>query len=621
MDQSLLPNIYDFISHTYPFSQLDTLAKDAVATAVKISYHSPDDVLDNEQLAGAGLYMIRVGAAEEINKQDNSLRARLGVGDSFGYTQIDKEGDSDYKVTFLENTLLYFINKQMLQFLISKNKTVGEYFNSKEWVRLSSTHRNSSEVDSISNQGEKQVSTIAVTDLAFVSPDTSIQETAATIGCNHTDAAMVVGSEDKLLGIVTKSDITLKAVALGLDIKSPIKNIMSSKVFSIEASRPIYEAMESMVMHNIKCLPVLEKGKVVGSVTTRQLLKHTQLQAIYLNQDIQNANSLSKLIKLSSHNKEVFQTLVETNVAPHTIQKVMSRLCDLYVQRICRLGEEKFGAPPCNYAFAAAGSLARNEVQFLSDQDNCLITERDITEAEHQWFKNFTEFVSLSLDKCGYPLCDGNFMASNPKWCQSYKVWCEYYDKWISNADKEAILNSSVFLDMRCLYGDEFLVTKLRQHLIRLITNNSRFLAILMKISSSVTPPIGTFRQFVLTKDGQNNKSLNIKKQAINLIVELARLYGLQAGCLSSDTYVRLEAAVSKNALKEDEFKELCEAYTFLNKVRFDHQLDALKKGEHLTNNLEPSTLSQFERNHLRDAFRIIARHQQAANFRFAGGF
>lgn len=619
MDQSLLPNIYDFISHTYPFSQLDTLAKDAVATAVKISYHSPDDVLDNEQLTGAGLYMIRVGAAEEINKADNSLKARLGVGDSFGYSQIDKQGESEYKVTFLENTLLYFISKQMLQFLISKNKVVGEYFNSQEWVRLSSTHSDKDE-NAIPGFTRRPVLSVCSTDIAIVKEDASIQDAAKEITKKHSDVALISNDGSKLLGIVTKSDITSRAVAAGLNIDLPIKEIASKNVYTIDSQRQIYDALELMVMHNIKCLPVLDMGKIIGTVTTRQLLTHSQLQAIYLNKDIQKAQSLDRLIELSAHNKEVFETLIQTKAPPHAVQKLLSHLCDLYCQRILKFAEEQFGPAPCSYAFAAAGSLARNEVQFLSDQDNCIIAEHDLNEQERQYFSDLANFVCQSLDKCGYPLCDGNYMACNPQWCQGYSTWTAYYDKWISNTDETAILNSSVFLDMRCIYGDEFLVTKLKQHLLKAVSQNSRFLATLMKISANVVPPIGTFRQFVLTKDGKNNPSLNIKKQAINLIVEMARLYGLSAGCLNCDTYLRLESAVEHDLLKEKEFRELYEAYTFLNKVRFEHQLQSIQDNTPLSNHLEPSTLSQFERNHLRDAFRIIAKHQQAALFRFAGG-
>ena len=104
------------------------------------------------------------------------------------------------------------------------------------------------------------------------------------------------------------------------------------------------------------------------------------------------------------------------------------------------------------------------------------------------------------------------------------------------------------------------------------------------------------------------------------MIIELARVYGIAAKTIATDTYDRLTAAMQADLIKEDDFKELKEAYTFLNHVRFKHQLHAINHNLPLTNNLNPDDLTQFERNHLRDAFRIIAKHQKAAQFRFAPG-
>ena len=209
-------------------------------------------------------------------------------------------------------------------------------------------------------------------------------------------------------------------------------------------------------------------------------------------------------------------------------------------------------------------------------------------------------------------------MASNPKWRVSYQDWSEYYSKWISDTSSTSLLNSLVFLDIRLLFGDEFLVNKLKQHLLNTVQGNTRFLALLCEVSTAVAPPLGTFRQFVLTKDGSNTKSLNIKSQAVNLIIELARLYALGANSTATDTITRLNDATKAGLLRQEDCRELSEAYEFLNTVRLRHQLDSIKKPQPLSNSIDPSELTQFERNHLRDAFRIISRHQAAALVRFA---
>ena len=197
MDKSLLPNIYEFISHTYPFSQLNDLEKDATATKIQITYHTLGEELNNETLAGIGLFMIRTGVVEERNKSDGSLRAKFSAGDTFGFTQIDKEGDSDYKVVFLENTLLYVLPKNVLHFLIEKNKEVGEYFNAKEWIRLSSSHNYADEVTADEKgSSNKSIEKVCSHDLAIVTADTSICHTAIKLGENNTDLAMVMDGDN-----------------------------------------------------------------------------------------------------------------------------------------------------------------------------------------------------------------------------------------------------------------------------------------------------------------------------------------------------------------------------------------------------------------------------------------
>ncbi len=199
----------------------------------------------------------------------------------------------------------------------------------------------------------------------------------------------------------------------------------------------------------------------------------------------------------------------------------------------------------------------------------------------------------------------------------SLDAWLARYRMWIAKPETEALLHASVFLDLRALYGDPSLVSRLQAGLGRLIGSHPRFLTVLVANSLRVSPPLGLFRQFVLARDGENRSTLNIKKQAINLVVELARIYALAAGSSASETATRLADAVAGDIISEGSRKELLEAFEFLNQVRFRHQIDAMRQGAAPSNGIVPTSLSQFERNHLKDAFRIIARTQEAAGQRF----
>ncbi len=624
MDQSLLPNVYEFISRTHPFSQLNDLERDAIAAAIKISYRKQGDVLTAPELYGTGLFIVRTGAAEQRSRED-TLLARYEEGGIFGSFEEDDE-QSGSKVVFLENTLLYFIEAKVIRFLISKNRAVGDYFNSKEWVRLKSAY-SYSDADDLSGDpgagargtgtgpGSRTVLQAAKPNPTSIAASATIRDAAKAM--NRDDSTICLVTErDSILGLVSKTDINY-CVAAGLDPDAPAQNVMTREVISVDGAKPLFQALELMIKNNVHCLPVINEGKLYGTLSPHEMFRSTTLQTIYVISEIAAASDVEKLIRISAQTKEIFATLAGQNVRPQTVQRVMSHIADRFCTKILDLAVQKYGPAPCGFAFIAAGSLAREELQILSDQDNAIILERDLSEKERAWFNEFTREVAENLNACGYPLCDGNYMASNEKWCVSLDKWKEYYASWISDTDNDAMLNSQVFLDTRFLYGQKELCDALQDHLIALIRENSRFLATLCSVSCRVSPPLGLFRQFVLSTSGENANTLNIKKQAINLIVEMARVYGLAAGCKSADTYRRLKCAVEQKSIEETDYRELCEAYTFLNELRITHQLQCLKENKPFKNTLEPLLLSQFERNHLRDAFRIVARHQEGALYRF----
>ncbi|MBJ6889147.1 DUF294 nucleotidyltransferase-like domain-containing protein, partial [Vibrio cholerae] len=91
--------------------------------------------------------------------------------------------------------------------------------------------------------------------------------------------------------------------------------------------------------------------------------------------------------------------------------------------------EELLGPPPCDYAWLVAGSHARNEVHMLSDQDSAIVLSDDATEEHKLYFTHLAMRVCNGLAACGYPLCDGKYMAASPKWCQPIRRWKEYYQK------------------------------------------------------------------------------------------------------------------------------------------------------------------------------------------------
>jgi CBS domain-containing protein len=61
-----------------------------------------------------------------------------------------------------------------------------------------------------------------------------------------------------------------------------------------------------------------------------------------------------------------------------------------------------------------------------------------------------------------FPLCDGEVMAGNPRWCLSIAEWLTNFGAWVRTPEPEALLNASIFFDFRALAGDAALAREMR---------------------------------------------------------------------------------------------------------------------------------------------------------------
>ncbi|CAM3659238.1 Hypoxic response protein 1 [Vibrio aerogenes CECT 7868] len=612
MEASLLPNIFSFLSQISPFDRLSDEETNRLAARIDILYLIKGKALAEEELVGKGLYIVRSGAVEQ-NNTDQTLRARLSDGDLFGFSQLYQKKHSAYSVRAIENTLLYRIPVDVLSELIESSPALQGHFSAQESVRLA---KSTSVITTDESIYLRSVDSIMNTEVAEVAGNTPICEAARTMVNNHRSSALVMDGEN-LLGIVTDRDMTKRVVAEQIDTNRPVSDIMTRQPQTIPAGASMLEAIELMMQHNVRSLPVIHHNKIMGVVTATSLVERSQAQAVFLISRIYRKESLSELCSLTAQRSNVFKTLIETRTHPRTVQHMMTLIADAYNKRLLQLAEKELGPPPIRYVWFVAGSQARYEIHNLSDQDNGIILQRPPSAQERAYFQQLADFVCQGLDQCGYTLCSGNMMASNPQWLTDLESWQHQFGQWIKYPETEALLNACVFFDIRPLFGDPTLTTALKQKISSFLHGNSRFLSIMLANSLRTSPPLGVFRQFVFEKNGTNRKEFNIKKHAVNLLVELVRIYALAAKSKETTLEKRIKAAIHARLLSEEGGREIMEAFDFINQVRFTHQYNASEHLEAMSNNIAPELLTQFEKNHLKDAFRIISRYQEFAESQF----
>jgi CBS domain-containing protein len=80
-------------------------------------------------------------------------------------------------------------------------------------------------------------------------------------------ALPICGEDDRLAGMITDRDIALACAAEGTDPSSPVEQLAQGKPVTIGADDSIEEALETMIKHGVRRLPVIDGHDLVGMVS------------------------------------------------------------------------------------------------------------------------------------------------------------------------------------------------------------------------------------------------------------------------------------------------------------------------------------------------------------------
>lgn len=290
--------------------------------------------------------------------------------------------------------------------------------------------------------------------------------------------------------------------------------------------------------------------------------------------------------------------------------RMISDAADALTRRLLQLALTELGPAPVAHAWIAYGSQGRRELTLNSDQDNALVLAEDYREDRHgPYFEQLAARVCEGLAACGFILCPGNMMASNPAWRLRSSDWQQHFHDWIVASDRHQARLAGNFFDLRCIDGDARLVAPLLDTVASLCPRHDSLLAHWVANANAAPPTLGLFRRFILD---QHDK-LDLKHAGIIPLVELARIHSLAAGITeTTSTLPRLQAAAGKRWLSTQGAGELSASWRFLSELRVGQQREALMQGSRPDNHIDPATLSPANQEKLRESLQLIAIHQQA---------
>ena len=105
-----------------------------------------------------------------------------------------------------------------------------------------------------------------------IKPDVSLKKCADIMAKKHV-GSVIVEEKGEIVGVLSEQDIVRKAVAKGVAGRKKVKDIMEKDLITIAPEKDLFDAIRTMRDYNIRHLPVMHKGKFVGLVTMKDILK------------------------------------------------------------------------------------------------------------------------------------------------------------------------------------------------------------------------------------------------------------------------------------------------------------------------------------------------------------
>lgn len=106
--------------------------------------------------------------------------------------------------------------------------------------------------------------------------DAARQMAALSVGC------LLVMDDDAIVGVVTDRDLVVRVIARDLPHFTPIDQVMSRTVVTVDARADVSTAYELFSRHTLRRLPVTQGSEVVGVLAVDDLLLElsTELRAL-----------------------------------------------------------------------------------------------------------------------------------------------------------------------------------------------------------------------------------------------------------------------------------------------------------------------------------------------------
>ncbi len=615
ISHSLVQNLRQQLMRVLPFSKMAEADVDFFLRNSIESYFAPDEViLSPADGVPKYLYLIRQGTVSGRRLIPGFAETvfELTAGELFSVSACyaGRPVTSNY-IAVDDCFCLAFPIKQ-IQVLARQSKPFSDFLNNRILRLLEESRaalRNSFASQALTEQSlESRLGDLRLKKPVSVRPNTSLRDALQIIHDKKVGSALVVDEAGAIVGILTRYDVLSRVTLAQISLDTPISAVMSRGVKTLTVDDTAETAGLVMSRHHIRHLPVLSGNDIVGIISERDLFSLQRLSLNNISSAIRSADHVDDLKDCASNIRKFARNLLGQGVQSRQLTALISHLNDVLTAQLIAIFAKKHGLNLELFAWISLGSEGRSEQTIATDQDNALIfVDAELPHQER--YLAFAHDVNHALDECGYPLCKGNIMASNPELCISQQQWLQRFERWIEQGNPQDLLNASIFFDFRALAGNETLLQPLREYVMKRAQATPRFIKLLVENSLQWKVPLNWFGSLE-TKELDGKNVIDIKLQGTAIVVDCARIYSLANGIGAVNTRERLAAIGRVLQVTEAESQAWIAAFEYLQTLRLAAQIDGYSIGGN-PNAVDVDQLNSVDRTILRESLSKVRNLQQ----------
>ncbi|NLY57800.1 MAG: CBS domain-containing protein [Gammaproteobacteria bacterium] len=467
---------------------------------------------------------------------------------------------------------------------------------------------------------ETPLEQIAIRQPVVCSADTPIQQAVRAMHEASVGSIVITGSQAAPLGIFTLRDLRQLIAEGEADLQRPINSVMTPSPLRLPVNASAFDAAIAMTREHIGHICVVQENSLVGVVSERDLFALQRVDLVHLARAISNAAGVDELVGLRADIHRLVDSMLAHGASAIQLTHIITLLNDQTTCRVIELCLQQYGNPGIEFTWLCFGSEARREQTLHTDQDNGILFE-----AESDWHAQqirqqllpLARSINEMLAECGFTLCRGNIMAGNPELCLSRREWQRRFSECIRTATPENLLASSIFFDLRAVWGDPRGADELFNSVLDMVADAPSFQQMLARNALANRPPLGFFRNFLVSGSGRDKHTVDLKTQGLTPFVDAARILALAHGIRDTGTVQRLAQLKQRRVISELDADAYDEAYQFIQQLRMQQHQQQEQQQRPFSNRLDPESLNQLDQRILRESFRQAQRLQSSLSQRY----